>query len=333
MESPLSLQEMRTKAMDECRTTGDTTFQGYLDGWLNEEVGNIVSAYDFPELYTEWYATLSTTAPTPNVWTPYELTAVPRDMVKIMRAWIIDTTNTSSQPKQELEVIPAWEFDRMRTVVNPPTSGKPAKCCLRRIEGAQEHGLAPRTGTAGIRVTSTATEDTTPVTLFAGVQYYNDADRKDIRKTQSSTAISATPTALITGTHYGIKAASLNKNSSGLITIDNTAGTIVFAVINPWERAASYKVIGFDVLPDLTTYNCYFLYKRSIEYLSQASDTMSPLPPLAQALALNRAIARGHKFKGNNNWQALELTCQKQEREMVHVHRTGTMDEPRVELY
>jgi hypothetical protein len=319
--------------LDEVRGTGDTTLQGYVDKWLNSEAARLVDAYDFPELMTRWYATLSTTAPTPQVWAPYELTAVPRDMVKLMNAHIIDTANTSSQPKRDLEVVPSFEFHRLISTVNPPTSGKPSRVCLRRIEGAAEHGYAPRTGTAGIRVLSSAGAAES-ATVNVGATYYADANRTDIRKAQTTASLaSATPVAVTTDTVYGIISLSATGDSVGRLTFDNTAGTIVYAVTLPWERTASYMVLGFNVLPDLATYDFHATYKRSMQYLSQTSDTLQPLPSVVQDICMTRAKIRGLKMKEDADWKNLELEAQRLERLLIHSYNFQTLEEPRMVMY
>src|SRR3990167_1554025 len=66
MQALWSLTEMRAEILAEVRKTGDTTFQGYVDSWLNREAMKIVDKYDFTELMVNWYIALSTTAPTPH---------------------------------------------------------------------------------------------------------------------------------------------------------------------------------------------------------------------------------------------------------------------------
>lgn len=333
MNSLYSLAEMRAQILDECRATGDTTFQNYVDKWMNAEAARLVDAYDFPELMTRWYGTLTTTAPTPHVWAPYEWTAVPRDMVKLMNAHIIDTANTTSQPKQDLEVVPSFEFHRLISTVNPPTSGKPSRVCLRRMEGAAEHAYAPRTGTAGIRVLSSAGTGES-ATINVGATYYADADRTDIRKKQTTaTLASVTPVPVTTDTVYGIISLSVTADSVGRLTFDNTAGTIVYATLLPWERNATYIVLGFNRLPDLATYDFHATYKRCMQYLSQTSDTLQPLPSVVQDICMTRAKIRGMKLKEDADWKSLELEAQRMERLLIHSYNFQTLEEPRMVMY
>lgn len=425
---------MRSEVLDEIRGTGDTTLQGYVDKWLNSEAARIADAYDFPELTTRWYCTLSITAPTPQVWAPYELTAVPRDFLKIMNAHLIDTANAEDQPQYNLEVVPSFEFHRLITKVNPPSSGSPTRVCLRRIEGAAEHGYLPRTGTAGIRVVSSATTGES-ATINVGATYYANANRTDIRKAQTTASLaSATPVAITTDTVYGIISLSVTGDSVGRLTFDNTAGTIVYAVTLPWERTASYMVLGFNNVPNvlqdyytatlvasgtgirvcssdteaadtlvtvtyytnaaktttldvynasaltstqetlvagahygvkaitisgtaptgtitvsgnwavlevtyvaaapsLSTLDFHCTAKRSMQYMSQTSDTLQPLPSVVQDICMTRAKVRGLKLKEDSDWKNLELEAQRLERLLIHSYNFQSLEEPRMVMY
>src|SRR3990167_4853297 len=216
---------MRTEILAAARMTGDANFQLLVDTWINTKMAKYGELYNFPGMFTRWRGPLSTTAPTPHTWAPYELNAVPRDLMDIADAQILDTEPTSDERFYRLQVLPMLEFHRMVTVVNPPKSGRPSLVCIRRREGTREQLFDPRTGGTGIRVTSTATE---AATLTCAVTYYADAERVDIRKVITSTGITATATALVTGTHYGIVSVSISANASGRITIDNTAGDQVY---------------------------------------------------------------------------------------------------------
>ena len=327
MQALLSLTEMRAEILAEVRKTGDTTFQGYVDSWLNREAMKIVDKYDFTELMVNWYIALSTTAPTPHTWAPAELTTIPRDMVKLMNARILDVTNTTNQPIKQIEVIPTFEFHRLLGVVNPPAAGTPSKVCLRRKEGAREHAYDPRTGATGIQVRSSTAEATA---LLAGVAYYADANRTDIRKAQVST-LTTTAQSLTAGVHYGIISASIDGNAAGRITFENTDADIEYAVIMPWERTAGYPVLAFDTLVADANKQLHLTYKRSPPYLSQGSDTLQPLPPQAQDVIVAWVKMRALKFNEDPDWQVAMQEATRLERELLYMYE-DTLEEPHMVL-
>lgn len=329
-----SKEDMDEIVLAEARKPGDTTMQAYVDFWLNERLAYYAELYDFPELMTDWHTTLTTTAPTPHTWAPYELNAVPRDILKLMNAHMTDPTNTSDQPVLPLEVIPMFEFGRRVKVVNPPVSSTPKRVCLRRVEGIREEGFDPTTGATGIRLWSSASE---AATLLVGFHYYDTANRwgsqsaGGIAKAQTSAQITTAHATLVSGTHYGIKSIGKNDASTGIITVTNTAETIHFATLLPWEKSASYIVLAFDYLPD-KAYPLHLKYKRRPEYLSNASDNCSPLPGLVQVAILAYAKMKALKFNEDADWVGYQQELQMAERELAYTYHADVLEEAHVVL-
>lgn len=329
MSSLLSLQEMRSEILSEARRPGDTAFQTLVDSWLNRVFRRYVKKYNFVEFHDRWYGTLSTTAPTPNTQAPYELTDVPRDMIELLEAHILVVTESTNQPKRPLNIIPSGEFHRKYGVTNPPVSGCPGEVTLRRKEGVRQHGFTSAAGTSGIRVVSTSGAEA--ATLIATCLYYADAARTDIRR-GSVTQPTASAASLMTGTHYGIKAISINETPVGRLTFDNTAGSIVYGLMLPWERSMGYNVLAFNLLPDIATYQFHCLYKRAPEYMSHASDTMAPLPEIAQDVVMLRVKARALKYNEDGDWKNLQMEADQLEREIANEYDHDAEDDSRMEL-
>ena len=335
MQSLASLADMRTEILAAARVdSGDTAFISLVDSWINRKAARVAHAFDFPELMSRWSIDLGTTAPTPDTWAPFELTTVPRDMLKLIEAHILDTTNSSDQPKHPLKVLPNMEFHRMVGLVNPPPSGRPSAVTIRRREGSRGHEINKASGTAGIRVTSTVTETYVDSTsLLVGATYYADANRTTIRKVQSAATLTAgTALSLTTDTHYGIISLSVNEAPLGRLTFDNTAGSIAFGELLPWERNMGFTVLAFNRLPDLTTYEFHCTYKRTPQYMSQASDTLQPLPALAQDLIIAWARMKALKHQEDPDWKAEMADVQIAELELLHAYRFTEDEEPHMVL-
>ena len=168
-------------------------------------------------------------------------------------------------------------------------------------------------------------------TLICTALYYNDAARTDVRR-GSLTTPTATAQSLMTGTHYGIKALSITEAPVGRLTFDNTAGTIVYGLMYPWERSLSYNVLAFNLLPSVATLQVHCLYKRMPEYMSHAADTMAPLPEIAQDVVMLRLKARALKFCEDSDWKALHIEANEMEREIAHEYNHDAEDDSRMEL-
>ena len=334
MASLLSLQEIRSEVLSEARRPGDTAFQALVDSWTNRIFRRYVKKYNFVEFHDRWYSTLSTTAPTPNTQAPYELTDVPRDMIELLEAHILVVTESTNQPKSPLAIIPSGEFHRKYGKTNPPTSGRPGEVCLRRKEGVRQHGFTSAAGATGIRVISTTSESnpSTPPGLLATALWYADAARTSVRRSSTSTQITATATSLSSALHYGIKTISINEAPAGRLTFDNTAGSIIYGEMLPWERSMGYNVLAFNLLPDIATYQFHCLYKRAPEYMSHASDTMAPLPEIAQDVVMLRVKARALKYNEDGDWKNLQMEADQLEREIANEYDHDAEDDSRMEL-
>lgn len=319
----MALTEMRDEVLYEARKTGDTAFQAYVDRWLNAEASRINRKYRFPGMLTRWKVALSSTAPTPHTWAPTEITSVPRDMVELVAASILDTTGASRQPFSQVEIVPGVELMREISTVNPPPAGTPSKIGLRRQEGAREHAFDPTTGTTGIRGKSTATET---ATIQLAVTYYADAARTQILKAVI-TSITAAPQSVVSGAVYGIKSLSKSEDTTGVVTVDNTAGTIVFAEILPWERTASYPVLMLNALIGDATHELHLTYKRAPEYMSNLADTLAPMPQEAQDVIMEWTKSRALQAVEDTDWQVKAVNANRLEKELLNAYDFQRMEE------
>lgn len=266
-----------------------------------------------------------------QAWAPFELSLVPRNIVVLKKGacFLRDTSlQATQQNKYALEVIPSFEMERAVGQTNPPNNSRPSKICLRRRDAARENiFFDPRVGDNGIAVVSSTTEN---ATLEAQVTYYADADRTDIRKAWTTTTISNIATTLVSGQHFGIISCSVNQATAGRITFQNVPATNLYATLLPWERAASFPVIGFNSMPDRAGYELHLTYKQGIEYMSRPSDTPAPLPPSAKKVAVAWTKSRAMKQRSMPEWQAQMVEAQRLQRELVHSYRFTQNDEPRV---
>lgn len=330
MSSLQSLQEMRAEILSEARRPGDTAFQGLVDSWLNRTFRRYVKKYNFVEFHDRWYGTLSTTAPTPNTQAPYELTDVPRDMIELLEGHILVVTESTNQPKRPLKVIPSGEFHRKFGVANPPAPGCPNEVTLRRKEGIRQHGFTSAAGMAGIRVKSSSGSEVA-TTLPTALYYYNAA-RTDVRRATLGSTLTTSYQSITSDTHYGIKALSVNETPVGRLTFANTADSFDYGIMLPWERSMGYNVLAFNLLPDIATYQFHCLYKRAPEYMSHASDTMAPLPEIAQDVVMLRVKARALKYNEDSDWKNLQMEADQLEREIANEYDHDAEDDSRMEL-
>lgn len=455
MATPIyALAEMRDQVLVRAKKGGDTVFQGYVDSWFNEFLQEITNEFDFPELMTDWQATLPVVAPIVETWGPSILTRIPSDMVKLNSAYLLEkddseldssdftngwtlgsmtaaltstgpdgTANAASrltatganasatravtsalaarmvtfrirritgtgavqvtadggttwhtisltsqwdqigvnfgravnptvgirlvtsgdavdvhefeqsvideQQRYRIDVKPSREFARMLGQVNPPVNTRPSRCALYRVEGAKNHLFNQTTGATGIRAVSTATET---ASTEVGVEYYTTQDRER-RAKATVTSLTTSAQSLATGTHFGIKRVGKSAATTGIITIDNTAGDQVYATIMPWERAPFYHVLAFSNLAD-KPYPFYVNYKRSPEYMSNPSDNCLPLPGEVQNYILARTKARALTDQQDyTGARGEEQEAARAKAALIHGYRFRQLEESRVELW
>lgn len=93
-----------------------------------------------------------------------------------------------------------------------------------------------------------------------------------------------------------------------------------------------YNVLAFNLLPDIATYQFHCLYKRAPEYMSHVSDTMAPLPEIAQDVVMLRVKARALKYNEDGDWKNLQMEADQLEREIANEYDHDAEDDSRMEL-
>ncbi|KKN68448.1 hypothetical protein LCGC14_0450840 [marine sediment metagenome] len=105
-----SFKTMRDQVLTAIRQTGDATGIRNVNAWLNEQFMEYAAKWVFPELVAKWRTTISQGAQ-PDPVNPFIIRNVPRDMVKIMEAKILDE-NVSPIEWFPLEIRSMNEFER-----------------------------------------------------------------------------------------------------------------------------------------------------------------------------------------------------------------------------
>lgn len=303
-------------------TTSNTNFTISVKAYLNDEYQNLCRLVDVHALRARWSIALSAATQTDSD-TPLLVAAAPQDIAELRFAELRDLAETPDV-HHKLTILTHQEFrDKTQGLARAWTVSTPSIIAVRDEEGARQD--LQGTSVAYEALSSNSGDTTQTLTAFG---YDDAANRTPLKRTITLNGT----TGVSLSNFINLLTVGKDADTTGSITVRKTATpTDVVAVIAPWERTASYKVLELHPANE-DALTLTIEYKRRPPILSANSDVPFFLPPGASAVMVEGAKSRALAFREDVDWQSMEAKYRELRAEYLATVHGRSAERPRLRM-
>ena len=277
-----NFSELKTDVAVLAQRSGDTDYLTKIGVWLNMSHKLLAEIYDYWFELQDVYNF--------NATDGQESYGLPNRFDKPFRLYDITSNNKMTIKTEE------QYFDENIANIADAVEGQPSTA---RIFGVQ--GVTTQISTSGDTVKVKSSSSTESAAIVIRVQGYVDSSFL-IEDFENITIPAATASTYVAGTttFYKITHVSKSANTTGYITVANSAGTVL-DYISPVERTVRHKILKLGLIPNKTYAMCLLFKKTNFEMVS---DYDYPFTECDRYLTLD---ALGWSYKQDTKDQQAEF--------------------------